>query len=85
MHGDAPELQLPDGSVLRGAFEETLGSQMVFAEGAAAGDAPRAVRLLCHTDKRIRFAAAPAAPPPPQQQQQQQQQQQEEEAAAEGG
>jgi hypothetical protein len=82
MHGDAPELRLPDGSILRGAFEETLGSQMVFAEGAAAGDAPRTVRLLCHTDKRIRFAAAPAAAPLPEQQQQQQQ---EEAAAAEGG
>lgn len=85
MHGDAPELRLPDGSVLRGAFEETLGSQMVFAEGAAAGDAPRAVRLLCHTDKRICFAAPPppaaatASPPT------QQEQQEEAAAAAEGG
>ncbi|KAL4433812.1 hypothetical protein ABPG75_000253 [Micractinium tetrahymenae] len=55
-----PTLQLADGTRLLGAFEETIGEQLVLSD-ATQPDGSHRVQLLAHTDKRITFRQA--APP----------------------
>lgn len=55
-----PVLQLADGTRLVGAFEESVGTQLVLAD-TAMGDGSHRVQLVCHTDKRICFSKAPVA------------------------
>lgn len=38
---DRPKLELPDGTVLEGEFEETLGTQMIFRTETSQGEVPR--------------------------------------------
>lgn len=47
----APQLNLPDGTVLIGEFEEIIGTHMVFSDDPLADE----VKLRCHTDKKIKF------------------------------
>lgn len=50
-----PSLVLPDGTRLVGAFEETIGTQLLLADTVTA-DGSHRVELVGHTDKRITFA-----------------------------
>jgi len=57
LHTPEPRLELDDGTILIGEFQETIGTQLVFAEhreeeGEGKG---KVVELRCHTDKKIRF------------------------------
>lgn len=52
-------LQLAEGSRLVGAFEETVGTQLVLSD-AVSSDGSHRVELVAHTDKRITFHKAPA-------------------------
>lgn len=54
METQQPCLRLPDGSRLVGAFEETVGSQLVLAD-MLGPDGSHRVELVGHTDKRITF------------------------------
>lgn len=62
METQQPVLQVADGTRLVGAFEETVGTQLILAD-AVAGDGSHRVHLVGHTDKRICFtkASEPAA------------------------
>jgi hypothetical protein len=46
-----PQLQLPDGTVLVGEYEEIIGTHMVFSDDPLENE----VKLRCHTDKKIKF------------------------------
>lgn len=59
METEQPILQLADGTRLVGAFEETVGTQLVLADTLAA-DGSHRVELVAHTDKRLCFSR-PAA------------------------
>lgn len=54
-----PALQLADGTRLVGAFEETVGTQLVLADTLGA-DGSHRVELVAHTDKQLCFTR-PAA------------------------
>ncbi|PRW57896.1 general transcription factor 3C polypeptide 6-like [Chlorella sorokiniana] len=58
METQQPCLRLPDGSRLVGAFEETVGSQLVLAD-TLGPDGSHRVELVGHTDKRITFSRPP--------------------------
>lgn len=58
MNGPSPRLVLPDGTILVGKFEETIGTQMVFSDtknGENSIDNFENINLVCHTDKKINF------------------------------
>ena len=79
MDTDAPEIVLPGGAALRGAWEESLGSCLFFSAAPLPGAPPAAprpahprwqpqppgARYHCHTERRLRFSAPapPRAPP----------------------
>ncbi len=55
METQQPCLRLPDGSRLVGAFEETVGAQLLLAD-TLGPDGSHRVELVGHTDKRITFS-----------------------------
>lgn len=55
MEGAQPVLQLADGTRLAGAFEETVGTQLILAD-AVQPDGSHKPQLVAHTDKRIVFS-----------------------------
>ena len=62
METSEPVLELPDGTVLVGRFEETVGTQLIFGDEVMT-DGSHQVQLVCHTDKRIVFTKLQPQPP----------------------
>lgn len=58
-------LEWEGGAALVGAYEEAVGTQLLFREEARGNEGGGAIALHCHTSNRIRFRRPPPPPPPP--------------------
>ena len=66
-----PKVNLPDGTILTGKYEDTIGSFLFFEQSkrdqlpaADKSSAQPRAEFLCHTEKQIIMRAHPPSVPP---------------------